>query len=252
LYNPPVKSLRPFAADYPSGAPADAAGRLTTNIEGRPLDARYVVGRKVVGGEDIPFPPSKLDALTEAGTGKPSTLDSARALKGNAGATLLDRVTARPLEVQLNRNLQPGKAMMVHAHENAHVIDQLAGVIPTKGLSLELKDVYNTLNNPNRAEGGAEAASWGRRFTPEALGFKGDEISREYMAEAIRAYMTDPNYLKTVAPKSAAAIREAVNAHPTLSKIIQFNTVGGWAAMNGIDADTVPIPKQLPPVFPQD
>jgi hypothetical protein len=32
------------------------------------------------------------------------------------------------------------------------------------------------------------------------------------MAEAIRAYMADPNYLKTVAPKTAAAIRAAVNA----------------------------------------
>jgi len=31
MYNPPVKSLRPFTADYPSGAPADAAGRLTAD-----------------------------------------------------------------------------------------------------------------------------------------------------------------------------------------------------------------------------
>src|ERR1700737_595632 len=33
LYNPPVKSPRPFAADYPLGAPADATGRLTADIE---------------------------------------------------------------------------------------------------------------------------------------------------------------------------------------------------------------------------
>jgi hypothetical protein len=45
------------------------------------------------------------------------------------------------------------------------------------------------------------------------------------MAEAIRAYMADPNYLKTVAPKTAAAIRKAVNAHPFLSKVIQFNAL---------------------------
>jgi hypothetical protein len=63
--------------------------------------------------------------------------------------------------------------------------------------------------------------------------------------------MADPNYLKTVAPKTAAAIRAAVNAHPTLSKIIQFNSIAGLAAMNGIDPGSLPIPPQPPPVFPQ-
>ena len=47
------------------------------------------------------------------------------------------------------------------------------------------------------------------------------------MVEAVRAYMADPNYLKTVAPKTAAAIRAAVNTHPQLSKIIQFNSLAG-------------------------
>ena len=44
--------------------------------------------------------------------------------------------------------------------------------------------------------------------------FVGDDISREYVAEAIRAYMADPNYIKTVAPKTAARIREFVNSNP--------------------------------------
>jgi hypothetical protein len=55
------------------------------------------------------------------------------------------------------------------------------------------------------------------------------------MAEAIRAYMADPNYLKTVAPKTAAIIRAAVNSHPTLSKIIQFNAIAAPVAMGAID-----------------
>jgi hypothetical protein len=49
------------------------------------------------------------------------------------------------------------------------------------------------------------------------------------MADAIRAYMADPNYLKTVAPKTAARIREFVNENPRLSKIIQFNSLAGGA-----------------------
>jgi hypothetical protein len=81
-------------------------------------------------------------------------------------------------------------------------------------------------------------------MTPQRRGYDSENAPREYMAEAIRAYMTDPNYLKTVAPKTAAAIRAAVNAHPTLSKIIQFNAVGGLAAMNGLDSDALVIPKQ--------
>ena len=43
------------------------------------------------------------------------------------------------------------------------------------------------------------------------------------MAEAIRAYMTDPNYLKSVAPETAKRIREAVNANPRLNSVIQLN-----------------------------
>jgi hypothetical protein len=49
------------------------------------------------------------------------------------------------------------------------------------------------------------------------------------MAEAIRAYMADPNHLKTVAPGTAKRIREHVNANPRLAPSIQFNA--GLAAM---------------------
>ena len=50
------------------------------------------------------------------------------------------------------------------------------------------------------------------------------------MAEAIRAYMADPNYLKTVAPEVAARIRAAVNTDPILSPHIQFNSLAGLLA----------------------
>ena len=49
------------------------------------------------------------------------------------------------------------------------------------------------------------------------------------MAEAVRAYMADPNYLKTVAPRTAKAIRAAVNSHPRLRDIIQFNALAALA-----------------------
>ena len=46
------------------------------------------------------------------------------------------------------------------------------------------------------------------------------------MAEAIRAYMADPNYIKTVAPQTAARIRQYVNSEPRLNHVIQFNSGG--------------------------
>jgi hypothetical protein len=86
-------------------------------------------------------------------------------------------------------------------------------------------------------------------LAPEHLHYPRDEVPRELIAEAVRAYMSDPNYLKTVAPRTAARIREFVNSHPTLSKIIQFNSLAGLTA-GGIDMESPP-PTQSEPAFPQ-
>lgn len=58
---------------------------------------------------------------------------------------------------------------------------------------------------------------------PELHGVRGSDIRAELMAEAMRAYMQNPNYIKTVAPNVARRICEAVNTHPELRKIIVFN-----------------------------
>jgi hypothetical protein len=50
------------------------------------------------------------------------------------------------------------------------------------------------------------------------------------MAEAIRAYMADPNYLETVAPRTAARIRAAVNSNQRVAPFIQFNELFGLGA----------------------
>ena len=48
-------------------------------------------------------------------------------------------------------------------------------------------------------------------------------MNSELIAEAIRAYLTNPNYIKSDAPDAAATIRQFVNSHPDMSKTIQFN-----------------------------
>jgi hypothetical protein len=265
LYDPPAKSPRPFEADYPRGARADAAGRLTADIEGRPLVAERVVGRRTLGGADEALPPAELDALAEKILGRRPTLVPASALpRGAVGA--YNPNTGGTL---VYKGLPSGTKDMVAAHEVAHGIDDLAGefaglkrpsMIPVpKGATGQIKTVYNDLNNSYLAKARAQNPDvdpaktyWGTGVTPEkTFGYAEADAPAEYMAEAIRAYLADPNYIKTVAPEIAAAIRAAVNSNPRLSKILQFNTIAGLAAVNGIDWSSLPIPRQQPPVFPQ-
>src|SRR6185369_14545045 len=123
----------------------------------------------------------------------------------------------RPTRIEILDSLPKAKSDIATAHEVAHVVDALAGQIPTKGLERELDFNYSALRT------GEE-----RKFfqsTPQDFGYADPHlIDRERIAEAIRAYMVDPNYLKTVAPKTAARIRDYVYKSPELSKIIQFNT----------------------------
>lgn len=121
----------------------------------------------------------------------------------------------------------------VFAHELGHAIDDLAFTIPTKGIEKELLAVYEQLNTPG----------WfkpGRGMTPEDYGYKGEKAKRELIAEAIRANLVDPNYIKTVAPNTAARIREYVNPNPNLNKVIQFNSLGGGVVGGGLLMDSVP------------
>jgi hypothetical protein len=239
IYDPPAKPPRPFTDDYQAGAPADATGRLTHDIEGRPLTARHVVGRRVVGGADKALPTAELDAVTKATTGVGPAAVASREIGNDAGRFKVgyDPDGQPTYRVYIDKNLDAATAERVLGHEIGHVIDYVAGHakgIAHRGLVKELKQIYNDLNNPNRSSQGA--ASWARPYRPQDIGYKGDDIPREWIAEAIRAYMTNPNYLKFVAPETAAAIRAAVNANPKLREIIQFNSIAAAAALPFVGA----------------
>ena len=263
MNNPPVKSLHPFTADYPSGALADAAGRLDADVEGRPLVAGRIVGRSALGGADEALAPAEFDPVAKAITGDSVVGVAPREIEKNAGRFLVQfGPDGRPVyRILVDKNLPATTKDKVAAHEIGHAVEHTAGRtegIPQSGLKTELRGVYNDLNNPDLAARrrvdptvDPRNNSILRNYGPEQLGCRGAQVDRELMAEAIRAYMADPNYLKTVAPKTAAAIRAAVNANPRLSRIIQFNTIGGLAAMNGIDAGSLPIPKEQPPILSQ-
>lgn len=224
IYDPPSVPQRPFEADYPIGAQVDEAGRFTHDIDGNPLnpDARWVVGRGVVGEPDRPFPKegSALDALTEALTGSGPQNVAPRAIQNDAGwfRKGQDPLTGDTVSsIFVDRTLPAGTRQRVLMHELGHAIDEAARQIPTEGLHTPLRTIYNDLNNPQ---------SYGRPFGPEQSGYTKPFVPRELMAEAVRAYLADPNYIKTVAPKVAARIRQYVNQNPQLRDVIQFNMRG--------------------------
>jgi hypothetical protein len=246
-YNPPARELRPFEADYAQGALTDGSGRLTHDIEGRPLTARFVAGRRVVGGRDQAIRPEEHDALATVLTGNPAVGIARGRMAGASGRVYENLATSRPEEMGLAKDLKPDERARVYGHELGHAIDILAGKPDTAGmLKGELQPNYNILNNPNRDyKNPAEPAAWGKPVTAEAFDYKGAQVPREYWAEAVRAYMTDPNYFKTVAPKAATRIRELVNSNPRLKDIIQFNALpiaaaGGAAGLQFTPVDHDP------------
>ena len=62
---------------------------------------------------------------------------------------------------------------------------------------------------------------------PESFGYRSADAPSELTAEAIRAYLMDPNYIKTVSPKLAKELRRAVNTSPALRNIIHLNALAG-------------------------
>ncbi len=193
----------------------------------------------MVGGADQAFPPAELNALTEAITGNKPAAVASRQIDGDAGKFRISfDASGNPIyETLLNRNLTPQDAVRVLAHEIGHGIDYFAGGVPQDEIVGQLRAIYNDLNNPTLAQRRATGQNADprsnptlRNFGPERHGYGPAKVPGELMAEAIRAYLTDPNYIKTMAPDVAKAIRAAVNANPRLSNIIQFNALLPFAA----------------------
>ena len=227
LYN--IRRLRPrrFEDDYDAGVSSDATGKLLTDMEGETLEPETIlVGRQVEGGKDVPFPVAKQEYLTKKLTGRYSTTlpASSPELKGAVGKT--PTIEGVPVEIILSDELKGSERISVHSHELAHAIDDTARQIQiTKKMKQELEALYNTTNNPKRTPDGLDADPQASIYTPKDRGYGPRKAQREYIAEAIRIYMFDPNYIKTVAPETAAQIRHYVNTHQRLKKIIQFNSI---------------------------
>jgi len=277
-YNPPAMPERPFEADYPQkdwpdGVPTDAQGRLVLDMEGRPLDQNSVVvgrtkapgvGPKSEADQTLRDRIAVIQTLKQAGSSLERVPRSADQTSGSwspnfdANGRFTGRGSARITD-DLDRPIAglDDQEVITLSHELAHSIDFRAKPARNVGgfnkrewgidhrnpdkmppasaskIESQLQRVYRDLNNPIDGEV--------KIRTPRDHGYDAVDADRELWAEAIRAYMWDPNYIKTVAPDVAFMIRHHVNRNSSLRKTIQFNSapivgIGGLGLAGAVAA----------------
>lgn len=198
------------------------------DLEGRPLVAKHVVGGAPDRIREQSLPAEAVAEIVQGQTGRGiEIVPQVTSGRGDVGSLVTNRYTGEPLRVEVKKGLSPVQTERVAAHETGHLVDTVAGDIPTKGLVGDLEGIYHF---------GIEGAHRDtKRTLPKHLGYKGDDIPREYMAEAIRQYMAAPDTMKAKYPGVAKAIRAAVNENPRLKDFIQFNAFVG-AGLIGLGA----------------
>lgn len=228
--DPTQQPQRPFSHDYPSAGTGDAGSRLTHDIDGRPLSARYVIGRQTVGGVDVPASGDAVDEIARL-LGAPGQLSKELGSDLGQYITGSDSSGNALRTILLSNKLTESQLPHVMAHETGHLIDDLTfgRNIPLSGVKREAQQVYSDLNSSMYVRKGKIGAR------PEDFGYKGEKkVNQELVADLIRAYLRDPNYTKTVAPAATKRLREYVNANPNLRDVVQFNSAGGLLGVAGM------------------
>jgi hypothetical protein len=223
MYAPPPIPQRPFKFDYRGFPPNDRTGRLLVDMEGRPLVANFIAGRRFAGARDYPLTPADIDAaLTQLDIRKVPIPTIPNQNDGVVGLFTGYERRYRPVgDLYVKSTTSAEDQALITAHELGHGIDYITGDLASTLTNPELDElrrVYATLR------GGP-----GRKTLhpqPETFGYEGENINQELLVEGIRAYLTNPNYFKAAAPRSAAKIRAAVNKDRWLKRIIQVNSLG--------------------------
>jgi ribosomal protein L12E/L44/L45/RPP1/RPP2 len=221
LYEPPRKRPRPFAEDYPGDALTDRQGRLRHDIEGRPLHAEFIAGRRLLRKADERLSPDDIKKALEQLNINLNYRDP-HTFRERIGGQYYDYNSPKgsPFgDITINTKYKSSDQDIITAHEFGHAIDHFSGWFSDKLTSeeiAELRDVYSDLRG-----------GWKKgvpRRQPED--YSVNKVNLELVAEGLRAYMSNPNYFKKVAPKAAAKFRSAVNENPLLKKVIQLNSLG--------------------------
>ncbi|SDE42907.1 hypothetical protein [Rhodospira trueperi] len=232
---------RPIEADDPKGVPADDTGTLRESIEGTPLTAPFIAGRRSATGLDQALQPEDVVTVGEGLLGRGIKADTSRALPRGALGAYITRpgIDGPERYIQVHDRLEGVHRDNVIAHEVGHAIDDIAEGrtgIPLTGSVRQFNALYHVQNDSGVWTSVADPAY--RQTRPEHLGYRRDDVRAEKVAEGIRLYMQNPAYMKEHFPNAARRIREYVNTHPRLNRTIQFNEAGvpigaSWLALTG-------------------
>jgi len=182
--------------------------------------AKFIAGRRTKPGHDEGLSPANVKAMMRRlGINFNEEPDNVFP-KGIPGFVWsYDSRGKRHRDIFVNRDVVLPKRNMVTAHEFSHAIDDFLGKLSntlTPDEISELRFVYGTLRS------GSEEFTF---FHQPEKDYLPHQVNSELLAEGIRAYMADPNYFKTVAPRTATRIRAAVNENLILRRVIQFNSL---------------------------
>lgn len=218
----------PFSRDYPTQS-AEGNGRLTTDQDGRPIsDSAVVVGRRTAGGPDVGLTEGETRALVERAHGTIRAVAQSEMPNRKA----IGSYNTDTREIKLLRSLTDEEAEAVLAHETGHMLDTTArDWQKLRPIQAELDMIYQDLNEglvrpAKTLPSESPRIGW---TNPKNYGYKPRDVRDEFIAEAFRAYLEDPNYIKTKAPRTAAAIRERLNGSPYWRQLIHFNGFVGAA-----------------------
>ena len=242
LIDPPLLEQRPFNLDYPVRPQTDGSLQLAKDIEGRELHARFIAGRRTWGGPDEGLTPKDVNQILRELAIRVKTMDLEQGVLGRYvkfGADLDDA----PRHVHLSPRLTPRERDLTKLHELGHALDDFLGWASSK-----LEPNSKVMDQLRMVYGRIRTGPTGEWFTrqPERYYYTPEQVPKELMAEGLRAYIRNPNFMKRIAPDAARMIWALVNEHPVLSKVIQFNSLAGAGilATRPHDDDDAPGPWQ--------
>jgi hypothetical protein len=217
MFAPPQIRQRPFQFDYRRTPVTDGTGRLLEDMEGRPLGAKFVVGRQFAGKGDVPLTPAEIEAALTDLDIRLAELPKLPMPNPNTVGVFVGDTRRKPIgDLFVKSTLSAEDRNLVLAHEFGHAIDYYAGMFSdhlTPAEIAELRKAYPTLQI-------------GRKKQPEHFGYPPEDVNAELVGEGFRAYLINPNWFKAIAPRAAARFRAEVNKNKYLMRVIQFNSLG--------------------------
>jgi hypothetical protein len=242
LSDPPSKPARDFTADYQMGSRGQ--GDLVRDMDNEVLGPGKIAGRRTWGGPDEGFTRRDIIEVGRQIFG-PLIYKAAppSAFPPEIIGSLVIHPKSRPShQARLLSGMEMDREDRALRHLLGHAFDDLTGFSKAlkRGLldpriERELRQIYGDLRVPVSSHG--KDANVPTKTRPEDFGYWGDQVPQQYGAEAFRAYMTDPNFMKSVAPLTAQLMRRLVREHPELSRIVRLNALAGMTAAPLLDLD---------------